>query len=196
MSTFHWLLSLASIRKYSVLVLCDTVSRLKLILTYECVSLVLLYMRRLSLSLPQQLVLEKCHCPTPAPTVSQEADVMVMLFLETAGVRCPSFQLSLTTMASMFVCLFIDWYFFNLLLLFAFPFPIYIQVSSLPDRHLDPVSSGPSLRFCLCLLSVFFLGCLQFSWIFPGPFPAVSSGGVFLKHVFLAAVAIKGVAVF
>lgn len=158
-------------------------------------SLVLLYMRRLSLSLPQQPGLEKCHCPTPAPTVSQEADVLVMLFLKTAGVRCPSFQLSLTTMASMFVYLLID-FFLTFCSFSAFLHPIYIEVSSLPDRHLDPVSSGPALRFCLCLLSVFFLGCLQFSWIFLGPFPAVSSGGVFLKHVFLAAVAIKGVSVF
>ena len=79
-------------------------------------------------------------------------------------------------------CYFIYFIFLTFCSLSAFPLPIYIWVSILPDRHLDPapnMPSGPVCASCPC----FPLGCLQFSWIFPGLFPAVSSsGGVLLKH--------------
>lgn len=181
-STFHWLLSFTSRRKYSGLVLCDTFSGLKLILSYECVYLVPLSLRGLRLSLPQQPELEKCHCPTPGLPVLQEVAVLVMFLLKATVVRWPSFfQLSFTTVASVLFHLF---YFFSLLFCFCVPSP-HLHLGFPPSRQASGSCPKHALQSCLCLLSLFSLGCLQFSWIFPGPVRSLllsSSGGVLLKH--------------
>lgn len=78
--------------------------------------------------------------------------------------------------------IFFIYLFLTLCSLSAFPLPTYTWVSILPDRHLDPAPGmplGPVCASCPCCS----LGCLQFSWLFPDLFPAVSSsGGVLLKH--------------
>lgn len=131
---------------------------------------------------PSSLGWRSATVPTPCPPALQEAAVLVMLLLKATVVRCPLFlQLSLTTMASVLFYLFM-YLFLTFCSLSAFPLPIYTWVSILPDRHLDPAPSMPSGPVCAsCPCSS--LGCLQFSWILPDPFPAVSSSaGVLLKH--------------
>ena len=130
--------------------------------------LILLSLRGLRLSLPQQPGLEKCHCPTPGPPVSQEAAVLVMLLLKAAVVRCPSFfQLSLTAMVSVLLYLF---YFFNLLLPFCVPAP-HLRLGFHPSRQASGSCPKHALRSCLCLLSMFSLGLLtvfmDISWPVP-----------------------------
>lgn len=134
------------------------------------------------LSLPQQPELEKCHSPTPGPPVLQEVAVLVMFLLKATVVRWPSFvQLSFTTVASVLFYLF---YFFNLLFCFCIPSP-HLYLGFPPSRQASRSCPKHALQSCLCLLSLFSLGCLQFSWIFPDPVHSLlfsSSGGVLMKH--------------
>lgn len=57
-----------------VLALCDTISGLKLIWSYECLCLILFswLSEGLHLFLPQQPGSERCHCPTSYLPASQE----------------------------------------------------------------------------------------------------------------------------
>lgn len=56
------------------------------------------------------------------------------------------------------VCLLIDW-FVTFCSFSAFPLPIYIWVSILPDRHLDPATNVPSGPVCASCFHGYFLTC-------------------------------------
>lgn len=78
--------------------------------------------------------------------------------------------------------IFIYFIFFNLLLPFCVPSP-HLHLGFHPSRQASRSCPKRALRSCLCLLSIFSLGCLQFSWTSPDLLPAVSSSGeVLLKH--------------
>lgn len=96
-------------------------------------------------------------------------------------------------------CYFIYFIFLTFCSVSAFPLPIYIWVSLLPDRHLDPAPNMPSSPVCascpcFALVAYSFHGYFLTQFI-PCCFLLLGEY-LWSTHVFLAAVAIKEVAIF